>query len=47
MVVIGKRSAIASMYDIHLHGVFAWILWRVIYLSKILRLDKKVRIFLD
>jgi NADH dehydrogenase len=47
MAVIGKRSAIASMFGIHLHGIFAWILWRVIYLSKIPRLDKKVRIFLD
>ena len=47
MAVIGKRSAIASMFGIHLHGLFAWIVWRVIYLSKIPRLDKKVRIFLD
>jgi len=47
MAVIGKRSAIASMFGIHLHGIFAWMLWRVIYLSKIPRLDKKIRIFLD
>ncbi len=47
MAVIGKRSAIASMFGIHLHGTIAWMLWRIIYLSKIPRLDKKVRIFLD
>ena len=47
MAVIGKRSAIASMFGIHLHGLFAWMIWRVIYLSKIPKLDKKVRIFLD
>lgn len=47
MAVIGKRSAIASMFGIHLHGIVAWMLWRIIYLSKIPRLDKKVRIFLD
>ncbi len=47
MAVIGKRSAIASMFGIQLHGIFAWMLWRIIYLSKIPRLDKKVRIFLD
>ena len=47
MAVIGKRSAIASIFDIHLHGLFAWLLWRTIYLSKIPRLDKKIRIFLD
>ena len=47
MAVIGKRSAIASIFGIHLHGITAWWLWRIIYLSKIPRLDKKVRIFLD
>ena len=47
MAVIGKRSAIASIFGIHLHGLFAWLLWRTIYLSKIPRLDKKVRILLD
>ena len=47
MAVIGKRSAIASIFGIHLHGFFAWMLWRIIYLSKIPRFDKKVRIFLD
>ncbi len=47
MAVIGKRSAIASMFGIHLHGIVAWWLWRTIYLSKIPRLDKKVRIIMD
>jgi NADH:quinone reductase (non-electrogenic) len=47
MAVIGKRSAIASIFGIHLHGLVAWLLWRIIYLSKIPRLDKKIRIFLD
>lgn len=47
MAVIGKRSAIASIFGIHLHGLSAWLLWRIIYLSKIPRLDKKIRIFLD
>ena len=47
MAVIGKRSAIASIFGFHLHGITAWWLWRIIYLSKIPRLDKKVRIFLD
>jgi len=47
MAVIGKRSAIASIFGIHLHGFSAWLLWRTIYLSKIPRLDKKIRIFLD
>jgi len=47
LAIIGKRSAIASLFGIHLHGFIAWWLWKTIYLSKIPRLDKKVRIFLD
>jgi NADH dehydrogenase len=47
MAIIGKRSAIASIFGIQLHGIVAWWLWRTIYISKIPRLDKRVRIFLD
>ena len=47
LAIIGKRSAIASIFGIHLHGIIAWWLWRTIYLKKIPRLDKKVRILLD
>ena len=47
LAIIGKRSAIASILGIHLHGIIAWWLWRTIYLKKIPRLDKKVRILLD
>ena len=47
LAIIGKRSAIASLFGFHLHGFIAWWLWKTIYLSKIPRLDKKVRIFLD
>src|SRR6267143_2991510 len=47
LAIIGKRSAIASLFGFHLHGFIAWWLWKTIYLSKIPRLDKKVRIFID
>jgi len=47
MAVIGKRSAIATIFGLHLHGFLAWWIWRIYYLSKIPRLDKRVRIFLD
>jgi len=47
LAIIGKRSAIASIFGIHLHGIIAWWLWKTIYIKKIPRLDKKVRILLD
>jgi NADH:quinone reductase (non-electrogenic) len=47
MAIIGKRSAIATIFGLHLHGFVAWWIWRTLYLSKIPRFDKRVRIFLD
>lgn len=47
MAIIGKRTGIASIFGINLYGFLAWWIWRSIYLSKIPRFDKRVRILLD
>lgn len=47
MAIIGKRSGIASVFGINIHGLLAWWLWRSVYLSKISRLEKRVRVLLD
>ncbi|MGQ0376590.1 MAG: NAD(P)/FAD-dependent oxidoreductase, partial [Nitrososphaerota archaeon] len=47
MAIIGKRSGIASVFGINVHGFLAWWLWRSVYLSKISRLEKRVRVLLD
>jgi NADH dehydrogenase len=47
MAVIGKRTGIATIFGINFHGFAAWWIWRSIYLSKIPRFDKRVRILLD
>lgn len=47
MAIIGKRTGIATIFGINLHGFAAWWIWRSIYLSKIPRLDKRIRILLD
>ena len=47
MAIIGKRSGIASVFGMNIHGFFAWWLWRSVYLSKIPRLEKRVRVLLD
>ena len=47
MAIIGKRSGIASIFGMSIHGFLAWWLWRSVYLSKISRLEKRVRVLLD
>ena len=47
MAVIGKRMGIASVFGLNISGFWAWVLWRNIYLSKIPRADKRVRVLID
>ena len=47
MAVIGKRTAIASVFGMNVQGIVAWILWRNIYLSKVPTFSKRVRLMLD
>ena len=47
MAVIGKRTAIASVFGMNVQGIIAWILWRNIYLSKVPTFSKRVRLVLD
>ena len=47
MAIIGKRTGIATIFGINLYGFVAWWIWRSIYLSKIPKFDKRIRILLD
>ena len=47
MTTIGRRTGVANIMGIRLSGMFAWWLWRTIYLSKLPRFEKKVRVALD
>ena len=47
MAVIGKRSGIASVFGMNVHGFLAWWLWRNYYLSKMPKFDKRFRVMLD
>lgn len=47
MAVIGKRSAIASVFGMNMSGFWAWLIWRSVYLSKISSGEKKIRVLLD
>lgn len=44
---IGKRTGVARILGVNFSGFFAWWLWRTIYLSKLPRFEKKLRVALD
>jgi NADH dehydrogenase len=44
---IGRRVGVANIMGINFSGFIAWWLWRTIYLSKLPRAEKKMRVALD
>jgi NADH dehydrogenase len=44
---LGRHSAVADIFGIHISGFFAWSLWRTIYLFKMPGWNTKVRILTD
>jgi NADH dehydrogenase len=44
---LGRRSGVAQILGVNFSGFVAWWLWRTIYLSKLPRFEKKVRVALD
>jgi NADH dehydrogenase len=44
---IGKRSGVANILGVNFSGFIAWWLWRTIYLMKLPRFEKKVRVAFD
>jgi NADH dehydrogenase len=47
LAAIGRRTGVANIMGINFSGFFAWWLWRTIYLSKLPRFEKKLRVALD
>jgi NADH dehydrogenase len=47
LAAIGHRTGVARIFGFNFSGFFAWWLWRTIYLSKLPRFEKKVRVALD
>ena len=47
LAAIGKRTGVARIMGVNFSGFIAWFLWRTIYLSKLPRFEKKVRVALD
>jgi NADH:ubiquinone reductase (H+-translocating) len=44
---MGKRTGVARIFGINFSGFIAWWLWRTIYLGKLPRFEKKLRVALD
>lgn len=47
LAAIGRRTGVANIMGINFSGFIAWWLWRTIYLSKLPRFEKKLRVGLD
>jgi len=47
LAAIGRRTGVANILGIHFSGFIAWFLWRTIYLSKLPRMEKKIRVAID
>jgi len=46
LAIIGRRTGVANILGIHVSGLLAWWLWRTIYLMKLPRFEKKLRVAL-
>ena len=47
LATIGRRAGVASVFGVQFSGFLAWFMWRTIYLSKLPRFEKKLRVALD
>jgi NADH dehydrogenase len=47
LAAIGRRSGVANILGVNFSGFVAWWLWRTIYLMKLPRLERKVRVAFD
>ena len=47
LAAIGRRTGVARIFGVKFSGFVAWWLWRTIYLSKLPRFEKKVRVAID
>lgn len=47
LAAIGRRTGVAQILGVNFSGFIAWLLWRTIYLTKLPRLEKKLRVALD
>jgi len=47
LAAIGHRTGVAKVFGVNFSGFVAWWLWRTVYLAKLPRAEKKIRVMLD
>lgn len=47
LAAIGRRTGVARILGLRFSGIIAWFLWRSIYLAKLPRFERKVRVAID
>ena len=47
MATIGRRRGVANVLGINFSGPIAWWFWRTVYLIKLPRVEKKLRVALE
>ena len=47
LATIGRRTGVARVFGVKFSGFVAWWLWRSVYLAKLPRLAKKLRVMVD
>jgi len=47
LAALGQRTGVANILGMNFSGFVAWWLWRTIYLSKLPRVEKKIRVAFD
>jgi NADH dehydrogenase len=47
LATIGKRTGVANVLGLRFSGFLAWWIWRTVYLSKLPRFEKKLRVAMD
>jgi NADH dehydrogenase len=44
---IGRRTGVARLFGANVSGLLGWVLWRTVYLMKLPRFDKKLRVGIE
>lgn len=47
LALVGKRSGVARVFGMNIHGSLAWAMWRAVYLAKIPGFRQKARVASD
>lgn len=47
LVPLGRHRGVAALKGVRVHGFFAWLMWRAIYLLKTPRLSRRLRVLAD